>query len=434
MSHPGELQTPPGASEEVSEFELFVAAVEGATGRRGERQGRETVLLCPAHGDRNPSLHVRAAAEGQPLAICRSQGCSFRDICRTIGYQPHGDEDDLWTPRGPAVAVYAYRNEYGELLYEVCRTADKQFPARRPDATSGSGWRWNLDGVERVLYRLPEVMAAIEAEETIYVTEGEKDADALAELGLTATCNPGGAGKWQDAYSGVLHGMDVVVVCDADEAGRAHARQVVDSLRGHAATAEALAPLEGKDVFDHLAAGHTIEQLVPAQLPDPPAGDAKANQQHGSNKPTLADLLVELALDQIEPFSSPDAEAYAFVRLDGRRECWPLQSRGFTRWLRRLGWTSTKKAFTATTLGEAVAVLEGIALYEGPVQPVHVRVGEPTRTSTSTSATPPGGRWRSAPMAGRSSNARSRSDVQPVRSPFRYRSAAATFSATCGRS
>ena len=41
------------------------------------------------------------------------------------------------------------------------------------------------------------------------MVEGEKDADALTALGLTATCNPMGAGKWRDSYTATLAGADL---------------------------------------------------------------------------------------------------------------------------------------------------------------------------------------------------------------------------------
>ncbi len=72
--------------------------------------------------------------------------------------------------------------------------------------------------VRRVLYRLPEVIKA----QTVCVTEGGKDADNLAKIGITATCNCGGAGKWRDDYSESLRGKDVVILGDDDEPGRAH--------------------------------------------------------------------------------------------------------------------------------------------------------------------------------------------------------------------
>jgi hypothetical protein len=61
---------------------------------------------------------------------------------------------------------------------------NQSFACRRP--LPGGGWAWNLAGVERVLYRLPETLAAIAGGATVFVVEGEKDADRLALLGLAA--------------------------------------------------------------------------------------------------------------------------------------------------------------------------------------------------------------------------------------------------------
>ena len=52
-----------------------------------------------------------------------------------------------------------------------------------------------LGDTPRVLYR-PSGANAADHGSWIFVVEGEKDADNLTALGLLATCNPGGAGKW----------------------------------------------------------------------------------------------------------------------------------------------------------------------------------------------------------------------------------------------
>ena len=44
------------------------------------------------------------------------------------------------------------------------------------------------------------------------IVEGEKDADALAELGYPATTSPMGAGKWKDSYADVFAGGEVVIL------------------------------------------------------------------------------------------------------------------------------------------------------------------------------------------------------------------------------
>ena len=59
----------------------------------------------------------------------------------------------------------------------------------------------------------------------MFYPRGEKDVDNLVQLGLTATTNPMGAGKWQESYSEILKGANVVILPDNDEPGRNHAVQ-----------------------------------------------------------------------------------------------------------------------------------------------------------------------------------------------------------------
>lgn len=182
----------------------------------------------------------------------------------------HGAPAGEWTPHGTAVAVYSYVDEAGELLFQVCRTADKQFPQRRPDPSSKSGWRWNLDGVSRAIYRLPQIRAAIERGDTIYVVEGEKDVLRLEAEGLVATCSPGGASKkgpskWKPDYTAQLAGArEVVVIADHDEAGIRHALATAADLEQAGIPHRTLVPsTAGHDVSDHLHDGRTLDELVP---------------------------------------------------------------------------------------------------------------------------------------------------------------------------
>jgi len=195
-----------------------------------------------------------------------------------------GTEDD-WTPAGPAVATYTYTDEDGRLLFGVCRTAGKQFRQWRPDASKRSGRSWSLNGVRRVPYRLPQVRAAAAAGEVVYVVEGEKDVHAVEATGAVATCNAGGAGKWRPEHAEHLAGAHVVVVADRDAPGRAHAAQVAASLHGIAATVRVVEAAAGKDVADHLSAGHTLDQLIGVEA-EPAAARPTARTSW-----TAADLL-----------------------------------------------------------------------------------------------------------------------------------------------
>lgn len=162
-------------------------------------------------------------------------------------------------------ATYDYRDEQGALLFQVVRMPGKQFRQRRPSPDGGGGWEWKVAGVRRVLYRLPELLAADPAA-TVYVVEGEKDVETLRRRGLVATCNPGGAGKWKfldpASTQGALGGRSVTVIADADEVGRKHAAEVAKATGGLA-----LECPEAKDVTDHLAGGGKLSELVPLRSP-----------------------------------------------------------------------------------------------------------------------------------------------------------------------
>ncbi len=163
--------------------------------------------------------------------------------------------------RSRIAAVYDYRSEAGETLYQAIRYEPRSFKQRRPDGAGG--WVWKLEGVRRVPYRLPELIGTA-LDTTIYVVEGEKDADNLVRLGLVATCNSEGAGKWRSSFAAFFRGRDVVVLPDNDRPGLAHAGAVAANIAPVAKRTRVLdlpgLPLKG-DVSDYLASGGTREQL-----------------------------------------------------------------------------------------------------------------------------------------------------------------------------
>jgi predicted transcriptional regulator len=167
---------------------------------------------------------------------------------------------DSAIPRASVVVTYDYRDETGALQYQVVRKEPKGFAQRRPD---GSEWIWNLTGVLRLPYRLPELLAADRAA-WIFVTEGEKDADSLIALGLVATCNSEGAGNWQPELNQWFLGRRVCILPDNDQAGEVHAEVVSRNLTGIAREVKVgrLPDLPEKgDVSDWLAAGGQVEDL-----------------------------------------------------------------------------------------------------------------------------------------------------------------------------
>jgi Protein of unknown function (DUF3987) len=165
-------------------------------------------------------------------------------------------------------ATYDYPDEDGVLQFQVVRYEPKDFRQRRP--VENGEWVWNLDGVHRVLYRLPELIEAVAADRAVYVTEGEKDCDNVHSLGFAATTCAGGAKKWRDDYNKYLRDADVVLLPHNDESGREHAELVAASLHGIAKRVRVLdlaqvwleCPRRGGDVTNWIEDGcGTAEKL-----------------------------------------------------------------------------------------------------------------------------------------------------------------------------
>ena len=250
------------------------------------------LAFCPIHestGDHNPSLHVEESEKGEPLAHCFVCGKDTKlgQFCHALGitqrevlgdqFRMPGERGGLKKRKGKIAATYDYRDESGAILYQAVRmewTEDgqrrKDFSQRRPNGDGG--WVWNLKGIRRVLYRLPELMAS-DVAATVYVVEGEKCVESLREWGLVATCNVGGAGKWGKQYATSLSGRDVVILPDNDPTdpqtgkctGRDHARDVLRSLDGIARRVRILElpglPAKG-DIVDWKEAGHGLPELM----------------------------------------------------------------------------------------------------------------------------------------------------------------------------
>lgn len=252
------------------------------------KQGRSSMTKCLAHDDGTASVHV-SPGQSQPVVLTCHAGCNTDDVLEAGEVSLEellaprdesqvGTDQDMWTPAGQASHRYPYVNENGEVLYEVLRIpqpgGNKTFRQRAVDPSKPTGWRWNMDGVRRVLYHLPEVLAAKDAGKLIWLVEGEKDVESLRSRGEVATTSPMGAGKWQDEYSYTLAGATVTIVADKDNTGREHARKVKESLVSQGCLVSVKeAAGKHKDVSDHLAAGLPLSELLETSPEDGPKRD-----------------------------------------------------------------------------------------------------------------------------------------------------------------
>ncbi|MBM4289755.1 MAG: hypothetical protein FJ135_16720 [Deltaproteobacteria bacterium] len=351
-------------------------------------------------------------------------------------------EKDLWpTGNGKGgtrskrelLASYEYRDAEGNLLFEVCRflNADgsKTFSQRRPLPGGGSVWGlrageyqcfnnsadWypvgkkgqnpmaavkKFPAASLVLYRLSELLAADPAA-TVYIPEGEKDVERLRDLGMIATCNAMGAGKWREEYNSHLQGRLVVILPDNDDPGRAHAQKVARSVHGIATSIKVVElpdlPEKG-DVSDWLDSGGTVEQLQALVEETPewspatasgPGGDSRKktearkskgkNGGDGEGDQTQAEILLNLTAE-VELFHNPNMEGFASFPVEnllvvGRHhETWPIKSTGFRRWLAREFYEAEGKPPNSEAMGGALNILEAKAHFDGPERDVYVRV------------------------------------------------------------
>ena len=170
---------------------------------QGEQTTNEVIAPGPGHSAKDRSLSVKldsAAPDGfivhsfagdDPIA-CRDY---VRERLSLPAFKPEarngGSSESLLASavasqrretRAKIVATYDYTDADGVLLYEVLRYEPKNFRQRRPDGNGG--WIWNLNE-RRVVYRWPELLKFPDA--TVFVCEGEKDADNVAALNLCAT-------------------------------------------------------------------------------------------------------------------------------------------------------------------------------------------------------------------------------------------------------
>lgn len=207
------------------------------------------MATCPTHHDRKPSLAISSGSNGIPLVHCHA-GCAQETVVAAL------KDRGLWPPpTGPQIErEYDYVDEDGVILFQTVRYRPKDFRQRQPD---GDDWVWNLKGVRRVLYRLPDVLIA----KRVFVVEGEKDVERLRGWRLTATTSPMGAGKWRSEYAQCLAGKDVIILPDDDEPGKAHAETVAASVLPVAKSVRVVS-LAAKDVSAWASKGGTKAKLL----------------------------------------------------------------------------------------------------------------------------------------------------------------------------
>ena len=229
----------------------------------------EVSFLCPAHDDGSPSAGMKEADDGKVLLHCLA-GCDVEDVLTALDLTM----GDLF-PNPRVVAEYVYTNALGDPVLKVERWEpglDGKRKSFKQYRRVGDRWVAGLADAERPLYHLPDVLRA----EEVWLVEGEKDADRLNDLfrssdlyrgSVIATTGMGGAGQWRPEWTAALEGKHVVMVPDEDKPGLERLERVRAELEENVASFTECHVLEGKDVSDHLDAGHTLDELTVGPRP-----------------------------------------------------------------------------------------------------------------------------------------------------------------------
>jgi hypothetical protein len=211
----------------------------------------------------------RKRQEDKARHLAAIDGGEWEDILDELNAAGKDFDDSHLTKQGFVLkATYHYHAKTttvaGVGLYEVLRyehplvPGAKRFFQRR---FVPPGVWINGAGSLKVVYRWPDL--ARRTDEPVYFTEGEKDADRLASLGLLATTVAGQ--NWSPEAVEALRGRDVIVLEDNDDKGRINAANAARRLAGTAGSVRVLR-LPGLrrrgDVSDWLDAGHDKAELV----------------------------------------------------------------------------------------------------------------------------------------------------------------------------
>jgi hypothetical protein len=217
--------------------------------------GRGWDARCPAHGDRNPSLTITMGDANPDAVVMRcGAGCDTADVLARVGLTLADLFPDS-TRRTPAriLREHTYYDDQGTVIYRVRRLDGKQrWSMVHP---TDDGWTKGRGDRPKVLYRLPQLVAEPDVL-NVWVTEGERDADALAErCGVLATTVA--SGSWTDVDASVLSGRYVIVVVDNDRTGWERGKRTIEAVeRAGALVIDVWRPLDQfKDATDAIRVG-----------------------------------------------------------------------------------------------------------------------------------------------------------------------------------
>ena len=308
-----------------------------------KNDGDGYVALCPAHDDTHPSLAITRGTDGRCLLYCRA-GCNTKDVLQKLELNL---SDLMARDSPPHTLIHASQNavryataKEGVDAYckQLGKYANKWVYKDAQGAPVGIVLRWNLADKKktiRALWWLDHSWSMSPAADSrplfqldllgssrrVFVAEGEKCAQILAELGCTATTSSGGGLAAKKSDWSPLAGREVFLLPDEDAAGTKYidaVRSLCEALTPPARVCvlhlHELKPESGEDVVewirDHFAGdgAKAREELVRRADEAAKALEEEAETLAGSV--SLATLLS--ASDALEPPQTIPSDCESF--------------------------------------------------------------------------------------------------------------------------
>ena len=230
-------------------------------------KGDRVVSCCPYHNERSPSFSFYRNGGFQCFG-CGKRG-SILELARHLGLE--GIQPGRQAPHSSLNrrVVYEYHDDSDNLVARVTRIEGDEGKKFLQETKNPETGRWELKRHYPLpLFKLPLLRDA-EDGSIVWVVEGEKCVEAITSIGGVATTTAGGSKAFRSADLTGLHYLKkkrVIIIPDNDDPGEAYAecwRVECRKRRIDACVVRLPRARSSKyDVFDHLAEGGTLQELI----------------------------------------------------------------------------------------------------------------------------------------------------------------------------
>ncbi len=212
-----------------------------------KRTGQGWLASCPlpthgqGNGDKNPSLSISDGEDGKPLFKCHG-GCEQHDVFEAIknfgllpDLEPRPEPLSQLKPLQTTLEQeWHYTDEDGvtQFIKQRYKTNDHKGKTYKLLKVDNEGRRHaTMLGANIVPYNLPALEEARELNKVVFLTEGEKAADALTSIGMTATTTHAGAGSFPEDAIQYFVNLNIVIVPDCDKVGWEYAKKATKAIK-----------------------------------------------------------------------------------------------------------------------------------------------------------------------------------------------------------